>query len=197
MEACGSAAASPAAYRPAWYTRALSSDKNQDWINQEAVNACRAIGAKVVAWCDCRASGGTDAAYAIEDAHRFGIPWIGQAENSAEMDNALTRGREYGFMPIALVGNLQLRLDQLDAIRKRDMPFINETYYNVMPWIPEGGDWLDVANGILGNCVAMYASSTEGATRYPLSEMESEGKFVRGRDSIYTPGGTHADVVAA
>lgn len=186
---------------PGWYIRALSADIGQDWLNSSLVAAARSVSGvkRVAAWCDCRASGGTDARYAIEAVRKYGLAgWYGQGETAAEFDHALQRGREYGLMPLAIIGNLSaLRDDQLKLIRNRDVLFINETYYNVMPWISPGGDWLDVGAGVGGNCVAMYASSTEGATRRPLAGMRAEGLFIRLRDSIYTPGSTPEDVKAA
>jgi hypothetical protein len=183
---------------PSFYWRSLSADRGQAWITPGLVaQASLRSAGYVTAWCDCRPDGGTDAQYAIDAVRTYGLKgWHAQAESAAEFDHALQRGRENGLMPLAFVGNLgNLRPDQLALVAHGDVKFVNETYYNVMPWIRP--DWLGAQAGVGGNCVAMYESATEGAQRVALATMRADGRFNRGSDSIYTPGSQPEDVAAA
>ncbi len=183
---------------PSFYWRSLSADVGQQWLTAGFVGAARKASLGfVTAWCDCRPSGGTDAQYAINAARAFGLKgWHAQAETAAQFDHALQRGRENGLMPLAFVGNLgALRPDQLALVARGDVKFIVETYYNVQPGLQP--DWKGANAGIGGNCVAMYASDTEGAQRVALSTMRADGRFSRGNDSIFTPGSQPEDVAAA
>lgn len=183
---------------PYWYIRALSSDRNQDWTAKRRIDLLRNAQVQWVAsWCDCRPGEGTDARVAIFDARVHGlVGWYGQAESAAEFDHALERGRENGLMPLAIIGNITvLRPDQLELVRNRDVTFIVEAYYNVWPWFK--ADYRGAQDGVAGEAVAMYASSTEGAKRVPLQVMRADGRYTPGRDSIYTPGSMPEDVASA
>jgi hypothetical protein len=185
---------------PSFYWRSLSADRGQQWITPELVGVARKASlGYVTAWCDCRPDGGTDAQYAIDAVRTYGLKgWHAQAEDAAQFDHALQRGRENGLMPLAFVGQLgQLREDQIALIRSGEVLFIVETYFNVWPYMIGHVDWHNANAGIGGNAVAMYESASEGATRFPLADQKARGLFNRGNDSIYTPGSRPEDVAAA
>jgi hypothetical protein len=144
-------------------------------------------------WCDCRPSGGTPPQVAKEWAQELGLPWpecfIGQGESQYEFDVAYAAGAKI------IVGNINpasqenpggLRMDQWDKIDSGEVLWINETYWNVQPDMPPI-TWHNL-DGVACNCVATYPSTTEGAKYYSLSRQADEGKFVKGRDSVYVAG---------
>jgi hypothetical protein len=69
-----------------------------------------------------------------------------------------------------------------------------ELYRNVMPWqVP---DYQDCGDGVGGNAIGCYESSTEGAVYTPVSDYKSLGYYVSGRDSVYAVGLKPADWAA-
>jgi hypothetical protein len=102
---------------------------------------------------------------------------IGQAESTAQYAASKADGLK------AVVGNItSLNGEQLAEVAAAQMIFVNETYYNVQPWLKP--DWRNANDGIAGNCLAVYGSTSEGAKYTPLVTQP----FVRGRDSVYAVG---------
>lgn len=145
-------------------------------------------------WCDCRLSDeGTPPSVARMWAMQLGLPWpecfIGQGENTNEFDAAVNAGAG------TIVGNINprtpenpggLTAEQWALIETGKVIFINETYWNVQPNMPPV-TWHNL-DGVAGNCVAVYESSSEPARYYSLVDQMKAGKFVKGRDSVYVAG---------
>jgi hypothetical protein len=172
------------------YKLAATADKAyRDSYPEGWLAAARSSG-RLRIWCDCRPSGGTPPQVAQEWAQQLGLAWpdcfIGQGESMQEFDVAYAAGAK------VIVGNLgTLRDDQKALIDTGRVLWVNETYYNVQPNMP-GANWQNL-DGVGSNCVAVYESSTEGADYYSLTKQTIEGKFVKGRDSVYVAGFQPAD----
>lgn len=153
-------------------------------VTDQQIAAVKASGHRVYSWCDCRPTpDGTPPRAAIDMARDRSLDgWYGQAETANEFDRAFTASAP------AVVGNLSaLTPDQLAVVAAGGPPlFINETYYNVQPWMKP--DWRGANKGVGGNCWAFYASASEGAVHTPLDE-----RFNAATDSIYAEGMLEAD----
>jgi hypothetical protein len=141
---------------------------------------------KVEAWCDCK-PGQTDYSVAVQmvaDLNLNGPAW-GECEAAAAFDNCYNQGGR------RMIGNLSALTDaQLAKVAADNAHVTSELYRNVMPWqLP---DWKN-STGVGGNAIACYASSSEGATYYPVSRYISEGLYVSRRDSVYAVGLKTAD----
>jgi hypothetical protein len=86
-----------------------------------------------------------------------------------------------------MVGNLSaLEEGSLAKIREGEVLVSVELYRNVQPWMEP--DWKGCNDGVGGNCIACYASSTEGASYYSVDKYKQEGLYVSGYDSVYGVG---------
>lgn len=109
------------------YTIAFSADMAYRDGVAPVIAAARNQGHKVAGWCDCRpAPNGTPAAAGIAFVKEFGLDFfIGQAEQAAEFDDAMSVGAK------VVIGNLtSLRGDQIETIRTKNIGFIQEDYWN-------------------------------------------------------------------
>lgn len=81
----------------------------------------------VPGWCDCRpAPDGTPASVGAAFVKEYGLAYfIGQAENAAQFDDAMSVGAR------CVIGNItSLRQDQIDKMQKDGIEFIQEDYWN-------------------------------------------------------------------
>jgi hypothetical protein len=91
-----------------------------------------------------------------------------------------------------MVGQLAaLRGDQQDRIGSGEVLITFELYRNKMPW--QEPDYGDDGAGVGGTCIGVYASSSEGATYYPVSRYKAEGYYTPGKSSVYGVGLTVQD----
>jgi hypothetical protein len=145
-------------------------------------------------WCDCRPQpNGTPPSVAKTWAQELGLEWpecfIGQGENADEFDRAVEAGAG------VIIGNINprtpstpggLRPDQWAMIDSGQVIWVNETYWNVnRNMAPVTWHNLD---GVACNCVACYASSSEGAVYYSLAQQKADGKFNTDVDGVYVAG---------
>lgn len=167
---------------------------SQDFYTPDVIAQLRARFGRVEAWCDCRIPSGYvrgegtgyDVAVAmVKDLGLDGPAW-GQCETEPEFDNGYAGGAR------RMVGQLAgLRPDQSARIGTAEVLLAYELYRNVMPWqVPDYGT---SGAGVGSHCIGCYASSSEGATYYPVSRYKAEGYYRPGRDSVYGVGLTAQD----
>jgi len=154
----------------------------REWYTTDVIGQLRHRFGRVEAWCDCRPSGGTpyeEAQKMVADLGLDGPAW-GQCENSSEFQHAYEGGAK------RMIGQLAgLTPDQRNKVDKDDVHLAFELYRNVWPWqLP---DYMG-SDGVGANAIGCYASSSEGATYYPVSRYKAEGFYVPGRDSVYAVG---------
>lgn len=161
---------------PKSYKAAVTADPAYDqYARADHAQMVRDAGLDVYVWY---VSTEVPKARALEVAQRLGATKIiGQAETAAQYDAAKADGLK------AVVGNLSALTDvQLAEVAAAEMIMVNETYYNVQPWLKP--DWRNANAGVAGNCLAVYASAREGAVYTPLVAQP----FIKGRDSVYCVG---------
>jgi hypothetical protein len=151
------------------------------YYTEETIDRLRERFGLVEAWCDCRNP--TPYAEAVAMVEELGLdgPAWGQCETQAEFDHAYASGCS------RMVGNLSaLEEGSLAKIREGEVLVSVELYRNVQPWMEP--DWKGCNDGVGGNCIACYASSTEGASYYSVDKYKQEGLYVSGYDSAYGVG---------
>jgi hypothetical protein len=79
----------------------------------------------------------------------------------------------------------------LSKVKTGEIKMTVELYRNKMPWMLP--DWRNANAGIGGNCIACYASETEGAMYTPVKAYKDQGLYVAKHDSVYGVGLTHQD----
>lgn len=177
---------------PSWMVPVCTADLGyRYWYDQATVDRLRAHFGRIEAWCDCRDAGGTPYSVAVEMVESMGLdgPAWGQCETSAEFDHGYNNGAR------RFVGQLAGLTDaQRAQIGAQGAHIAFELYRNVMPWqVP---DYMNVGDGVGGNCIGVYGSTSEGATYTPVTEYRSLGYYVPKRDSVYGVGLTPADWAA-
>jgi hypothetical protein len=161
----------------------------REWYTPEVIRQLRSRFAKVEAWCDCRIPSGyvLDKGTGYDVAQQMtaelgldGPPW-GQCENAHEFDNAYAGGAR------RMIGQLSpLRQDQKNRIASAEVLLAFELYKNIWPW--QTLDYENCNAGVGSTAIGCYASSTEGATYYPVSRYISEGLYRPDYDSVYAVG---------
>lgn len=161
---------------PAHYKIAVTADPAYgQYVRPEIAATLRAAGHEIYVWY---VPTEVSRERAIEVGKQLGATRvIGQAESAHQYATS----KEHGLK--AVVGNITALLpEQIAEVAEAKMIMVNETYYNVQPWLKP--DWRNANHGIAGNCLAVYASTTEGAEYTPLQGQP----FVKRRDSVYGPG---------
>ena len=175
---------------PSWMVPVCTADLGyRYWYDPGTISQLRAHFGRVEAWCDCRnPTPYSEAQKMVTDMGLDGPAW-GQCETSAEFQHGYDGGAR------RFVGQLaDLTDDQRHKIGAQGAHLAFELYRNKMPWqVP---DYKDVGDGVGGNCIGIYASSTEGATYTPVSDYKGLGYYVPKRDSVYGVGLTPADWAA-
>lgn len=148
-------------------------------------------------WCDCHS---TFPDTAFDWLDQLGLPHnycYGECESAA----AFTTGYNAGLRKF--VGNLSsLTYDatmpgpdpvtnQLKYVMNGEVHVTNELYLNKDP--DATADWRHANAGVGSNCMAVYASSSEGSTYYPLENQAATGKYVPERDCVYVAGFSTGD----
>ena len=183
---------------PTWMVPVVTADHGyRYWYDSATIGQLRARFGRVEAWCDCRIPSGyvegqgTGYDEAVKMTQEFGLdgPAWGQCETNGEFDNGYAGGAR------RFIGQLaDLSEDNRHKIGASKCHMTFELYRNKMPWqVP---DYKDVGDGVGGNTIGIYASSSEGAVYTPVSDYKSLGYYVPKRDSVYGVGLTPADWAA-
>jgi len=167
-----------------------------EWYSYETIKQLRGRFEVVEAWVDCRRPSGyvpgEGCGYdlALEMCAELGLDgaW-GQCETEPEFDNGYNAGAR------RMVGQFaSLRPDQKNRIGSAEVLLAFELYRNIWPW--QEPDYEGMNAGVGSNCIGVYASSSEGATYYPVSRYISEGYYTPNQDSVYAVGLQPADWAA-
>jgi hypothetical protein len=180
----------PALNAPAHYRFWITADKGYRHIYEDGsfIKAARAQHRWIEAWCDCKPAGvGTPPEVARVMAEQYGLDgWSGEGESADAFDRAYDQGAR------TLVVNLAaLRNDQVARIASGEVCVTVELYRNLQPSLVP--NWKNANAGIGGHCVAVYGSSTEGASPYPLDRYAANGELQAGV-SVYCGGDPKPDV---
>lgn len=157
-----------ALYAPTKYAVALSADPYYRPVATSAVvQTLRTKGHRVYSWCDCDA---TPASEAIAMKNRLGLDaWIGQAENSIQATHAWAYGAPIVVGQLAALSLMQ-KADILDG----SVLWIEEHYWNKMPWVQRDYQGLPVKAG----CIGIFHEA--GATFRTISDYKAAGRLVAG-----------------
>jgi len=181
---------------PSWMVPVCTADMGyRNWYSQEIINQLRDHFGTVECWCDCRvASGyqeghgtGYDVALAMNSEFGLDGAW-GQCETTPELENGYNAGAR------RFIGNCDPNVmndEWLNKVKSAEILMTVELYRNKMPWMLP--DWRNANAGIGGNCIACYASETEGAIYTPVKAYKDQGLYVAKHDSVYGVGLTHQD----
>lgn len=175
---------------PAWMVPVCTADQGyRYWYDKPTIDRLRSHFGRVEAWCDCRNPTPFSAVEQMIGELGLDGPGWGQCENSEEFQHGYDSGAR------RFVGQLSgLTEDQRQKIGADGCHLAFELYRNKMPWqVP---DYMDVGDGVGGNCIGVYASSSEGAVYTPVSDYKSLGYYVPKRDSVYGVGLTPSDWAA-
>jgi hypothetical protein len=171
---------------PSWMVPVCTADPGyRDWYTPDVIAQLRAHFGAVEAWCDCRPPGqGTAYSEALAMVDEFGLDgaW-GQCETTAEFDAAYAGGAR------RMVGSINAQvLDdaRLAKVASGEVLVSVELYRNLQPGMQP--DWRNANAGIGGNCIACYASDTEGAVYTPVASYRELGHYAPKRDSVYGVG---------
>jgi len=174
---------------PPWLVPVCTADLGyREWYTPEVIEQLRKYFGTVEAWCDCRASGGTPYSTAVAMVDELGLdgPAWGQCEKPDEFEHAYAGGAR------RMVGNLSaLHDDQRARVASAEVLITSELYRNVMPW--QTPDWMGCEAGVGGDCIACYASQTEGAVYTPVADYRARGYYTPGASSVYGVGLTVQD----
>jgi len=166
---------------PDWMIPVCTADQGyRDWYTADTMRTLYGRFKVVETWADCRNP--TSYADAVRMAEGFGLngAW-GQCETAGEFDNA------YGEGCRRMIGNLSaLRDDQRALIASGEVLITSELYRNVQPWLEP--NWMGCNDGVGGDCIACYASTTEDAVYTPVSDYIDRGYYVAGSSSVYGVG---------
>ena len=181
---------------PSWMVPVCTADRGYaNWYSQEVITQLRNHFGTVECWCDCRvASGyqegqgtGYDVALAMNAEYGLDGAW-GQCETTPELENGYNGGAR------RFVGNCDPNVMNdawLNKVKSGEIKMTVELYRNKMPWMLP--DWRNANAGIGGNCIACYASETEGAYYTPVKAYKEQGLYVAHNDSVYGVGLMHQD----
>ena len=171
---------------PSWMIPVCTADRGyRDWYTADVIAQLRAHFGSVEAWCDCRPAGqGTAYSEVLAMVDEFGLDgaW-GQCETTAEFDAAYAGGAR------RMVGSINAQvLDdaRLAKVASGEVLVSVELYRNLQPGMQP--DWRNANAGIGGNCIACYASDTEGAVYTPVASYRELGYYAPKRDSVYGVG---------
>ena len=171
---------------PSWMVPVCTADPGyRDWYTADVIAQLRARFGTVEAWCACRPPGqGTVYSEALAMVDEFGLDgaW-GQCETTAEFDAAYAGGAR------RMVGSINAQvLDdaRLAKVASGEVLVSVELYRNLQPGMQP--DWRNANAGIGGNCIACYASDTEGAVYTPVASYRELGQYAPKRDSVYGVG---------
>ena len=152
---------------PPYYKVALSADRAFIEKSRAAAPILIAHGRTVYSWADCEATSALEARVLAHNAGLHG--WIGQAENPVQAANA------WGWGCKIVVGQLAALNDaQKDDIRDGKVLWIEEHFWNKMPWVKRDYQNLPVASGCLG------IFNETGATFRSWLDYRAAGRVVPG-----------------
>jgi hypothetical protein len=168
---------------PSWMVPVCTADAGyRRWYTPDVIAELRGYFGAVEAWCDCRPAGeGTAYSEALAMVDEFGLDgaW-GQCETTAEFDAAYDGGAR------RMVGSINAQVlddTRLAKVSSGEVLVSVELYRNLQPALQP--DWRNANAGIGGNCIACYASDTEGAVYTPVASYRELGYYVPRRDSVY------------
>ena len=174
---------------PSWMVPVCTADSAyRDWYSPQVIAELRAHFGSVECWCDCRnPTPYSQAEQMVEELSLDGPAW-GQCETTGELENGYNAGAR------RFVGNCDPNVMNdtwLGKVKTGEIKMTVELYRNKMPWMLP--DWRNANAGIGGNCIACYASETEGAIYTPVAAYKAQGLYVAKHDSVYGVGLTHQD----
>jgi hypothetical protein len=176
---------------PSWMVPVCTADAAYaTWYTHEVIEELRRHFGAVESWCDCRNPTHYGAAVAMADQFGLDGAW-GQCETTQELKNGYDAGAR------RFIGNCDPNVMDdtwLNKVKSGEILMTVELYRNKMPWMLP--DWRNANAGIGGNCIACYASSTEGAIYTPVQAYKDQGLYVPQHDSVYGVGLAHADWLA-
>ena len=171
---------------PSWMVPVCTADAGyRRWYTPDVIAELRGYFGAVEAWCDCRPAGeGTAYSEALAMVDEFGLDgaW-GQCETTAEFDAAYDGGAR------RMVGSINAQVlddTRLAKVSSGEVLVSVELYRNLQPALQP--DWRNANAGIGGNCIACYASDTEGAVYTPVASYRELGYYAPRRDSVYGVG---------
>lgn len=181
---------------PSWMVPVVTADMGyRSWYSQDIINQLRDRFGAVEAWCDCRIPSGYqeghgtgyDVALAMVSEFNLDGAW-GQCETTPELENGYNAGarRFIGSVDVNVMND-----SWLNKVKTGEIKLTVELYRNIMPWMLP--DWRNANAGIGGNCIACYASETEGAIYTPVRAYKDQGLYTAKHDSVYGVGLTHQD----
>lgn len=173
---------------PSWMVPVCTADAGYaTWYTHEVIAELRAHFGTVESWVDCRNPTHYNAAVAMKDQFQLDGAW-GQCETTQELQNGYDEGAR------RFVGNCDPNVmndEWLNKVKAGEILLTVELYRNKMPWMLP--DWRNANAGIGGNCIACYASETEGAYYTPVKAYKDQGLYVPHNDSVYGVGLAHQD----
>jgi hypothetical protein len=176
---------------PHWLVPVCTADHAyRYWYSSDVLSQLRSYFGTVETWADCRvASGyqeghGTGYDEAVKMSSELGLDgaW-GQCETTPELENGYNAGAR------RFIGNCDPNVmndEWLNKVKTGEIKMTVELYRNKMPWMLP--DWRNANAGIGGNCIACYASDTEGAYYTPVQAYKDQGLYVPKHDSVYGVG---------
>jgi hypothetical protein len=182
---------------PSWMVPVCTADPAyRSWYSPQVIAELRDHFGTVEAWCDCRIPSGYvedegtgyDMAVAMVSELSLDGPAWGQCEATHELENGYAGGAR------RFVGSCDANVMNetwLNKVKSQEILLSVELYRNKMPWMLP--DWRNANAGIGGNCIACYASETEGAYYTPVAAYKEQGLYVAKHDSVYGVGLTHQD----
>jgi len=174
---------------PSWMVPVCTADSTyRSWYSPQVIAELRDHFGTVEAWCDCRnPTPYSQAEQMVEELGLDGPAW-GQCETTGELENGYNAGAR------RFIGNIDVNVMNdtwLSRVKTGEIKMTVELYRNVQPWMLP--DWRNANAGIGGNCIACYASETEGAMYTPVKAYKDLGLYVAQHDSVYGVGLTHQD----
>jgi len=173
---------------PSWMVPVCTADAGyRDWYTPQVIAELRDHFGTVESWCDCRNPTAYSAALAMVTELGLDGAW-GQCENTPELQHGYDSGAR------RFIGSCDPNVmndEWLSKVKTGEIKMTVELYRNVQPWMLP--DWRNANNGIGGNCIACYASETEGAMYTPVAAYKAQGLYVPQHDSVYGVGLTHQD----
>jgi len=176
---------------PSWMVPVCTADLGyRSWYSKDVIAQLRQRFGTVEAWADCRIPSGYQEGHgtgydvALAMVEEFGLDgaW-GQCETTPELENAYNAGAR------RLIGSCDPNVmndEWLNKVKSQEILLTVELYRNKMPWMLP--DWRNANQGIGGNCIACYASDSEGAYYTPVQAYKDQGLYVPKHDSVYGVG---------
>lgn len=141
-------------------------------------------------WCDCRpAPDGTPPQVALQWLSELGLPpsyFYGQGESADEFQRGYDAGARKFVVNISALND-----EQIGRVASGECLVTNETYFNKDRNYTV--NWRNANAGIGGNCMAVYESSSEGASYYSLEDQARDNKYNPATDCVYVAGFHSAD----